>query len=51
MDDDYCRECSGNGDDYYMDENGEWVMACDECVLNDLNWDDGYWVGDDSGDI
>lgn len=31
---DYCYECQGYGDDYYMDENGEWVSACDDCPHN-----------------
>ena len=30
-----CYECRGLGDDYYMDENGEWISACDGCVNND----------------
>ena len=29
-----CYECTGYGDDYYLDENGEWVSACDDCPLN-----------------
>lgn len=29
MDDyDYCYECSGYGDDYHLDENGELVSSC-----------------------
>lgn len=28
---DYCYECTGYGDDYYFDEDGELVCACDEC--------------------
>lgn len=31
---DYCYECQGYGDDYYMDEHGEWVSACDDCPHN-----------------
>lgn len=38
-DDDYCYECKGYGDDYYTDENGELVSACDECPNNPLRWD------------
>lgn len=35
-----CDECRGLGDDYYVDENGEMVSACDECMHNPLTWDD-----------
>lgn len=28
---DYCYECTGYGEDYFIDENGELVSACDEC--------------------
>ena len=28
---DWCYECQGYGDDYYFDENGELVSACDDC--------------------
>lgn len=31
---DRCYECSGYGDDYYVDENGELVSACDDCPFN-----------------
>ena len=31
---DYCYECSGYGDDYYMDEDGELVCRCPECHMN-----------------
>lgn len=41
---DYCYECQGYGDDYYMDEHGEWVSACDDCTHN-KTWRDGNgWV-------
>ena len=33
-DDDRCYECGGYGDDYYMDDDGEWVKACDDCPYN-----------------
>ena len=39
-DPDYCYECTGYGDDYYMDEKGELVCACDKCFNNPANWDD-----------
>lgn len=31
---DYCYECSGYGDDYYMNEDGELVCRCPECLMN-----------------
>lgn len=35
MDDyEYCYECSGYGDDYYLDENDEWVSNCPNCPYN-----------------
>lgn len=33
---DYCYECSGYGDDYYFDEDGELVSACEECPFNGM---------------
>lgn len=30
----YCYECTGYGDDYYVDDNGELVSACDDCIHN-----------------
>lgn len=29
--DDCCYECEGYGDDYYVNDDGELVCACDEC--------------------
>lgn len=29
-----CYECTANGDDYYVNENGEYVCRCDECPNN-----------------
>ena len=37
---DYCYECSGYGDDYYMDEDGELVCRCPECTMNPNSCDD-----------
>lgn len=37
---DYCYECSGYGDDYYVDEDGELVCRCPECPMNPNSWDD-----------
>ena len=34
---DRCYECKGYGDDYYTDENGELVSACDDCSFNGCN--------------
>jgi hypothetical protein len=40
MDDyDYCYECGGYGDDYHLDENGEWVSSCPGCPHNTLEGD------------
>ena len=42
-DDDYCYECSGYGDDYYVDDDdGELVCRCPECSMNPYNndWDE-----------
>lgn len=40
--DDYdrCYECTGYGDDYYFDENGELVWACADCIYNRNEPDD-----------
>lgn len=37
---DYCYECSGYGDDYYFDEDGDLVSACDDCPFNDVEGDE-----------
>lgn len=31
---DYCYECSGYGDDYYLNDDGELVCRCPECPNN-----------------
>ena len=35
--DDYdpCYECTGYGDDYSIDENGELVCNCPDCPFNE----------------
>ena len=41
--DDFCYECRGYGDDYYLDDDGELVSACSECwVTREKNreWED-----------
>ena len=44
---DYCYECTGYGDDYYVDDDGELACRCFTCTMNPNNWEDGYWIGDD----
>ena len=36
-DDDYCYECCGYGDNYYVDENGDLVSNCHDCPHNPAN--------------
>lgn len=31
---DKCYECTGYGDDWYTDEDGNQVSACDDCPYN-----------------
>lgn len=31
---DHCYECTGLGDDYYIDERGDLVCYCPECPFN-----------------
>lgn len=40
-DDEYdtCYECTGLGDDYYIDDKGELVSRCSECSFFPLNKD------------
>ena len=35
-----CYECSGYGDNYYEDEDGELICRCPECPMNPNSWDD-----------
>ena len=37
---DYCYECMGYGDDYYIDDDGELKCRCPECSFNDWEDDD-----------
>lgn len=37
---DYCYECGGYGDDYYIDDDGELKCRCSDCPY----WD---WEDDD----
>ena len=34
-----CYECTGLGDDYYIDEDGELVSACSDCSFNEDNYE------------
>lgn len=38
-DPDYCYECSGYGDNYYEDEDGELICRCPECLFSEF-WED-----------
>ena len=31
---DYCYECSGYGDDYYVDDDGELQCRCKTCPFS-----------------
>lgn len=35
--DDYCYECTGYGDDYFVNEEGELECRCPTCPFNDDN--------------
>ncbi len=37
---DICYECTGYGDDYYMDDNGEMVSACADCWVTLMEEED-----------
>lgn len=42
-DNDYCYECGGYGDDYFINEDGELECYCPQCPSNpnrDEEWDD-----------
>ena len=40
---DYCYECTGHGDDFYLNEDGEEICACDTCwVRLSENDDDDF---------
>ena len=46
-----CYECRGLGDDYYLDENGELVSACDGCPNNEIQIEAYYGQDEEvSGD-
>lgn len=37
---DYCYECSGYGDDYSVNDDGDLVCNCFDCPNNPCNYDD-----------
>lgn len=37
---DWCYECGGYGDDYSIDDDGNLVCNCDNCIYNERNRDD-----------
>ena len=38
---DYCYECRGYGDDYYLNDDVELVCRCPECPNNRVDgWDE-----------
>lgn len=42
-DDDYCYECTGYGDDYFINEDGELECYCFQCPFG--------WCDDDEYDV
>lgn len=40
VDDDRCYECTGYGDDYSEDEDGNLVSNCTDCPYNSANKED-----------
>lgn len=41
-DDDWCYECTGYGDDYFVNEEGDLECACPTCPHNRINFDDRW---------
>lgn len=37
---DYCYECTGYGDDYSIDDEGELVCNCSDCPNSSGWWDE-----------
>ena len=37
---DVCYECTGYGDDYFINEDGELESACDTCPFNTAQYDE-----------
>lgn len=42
MSDDRCYECTGYGDDYFVNEHGELECWCPYCMSNLTNSDDEW---------
>lgn len=40
---DYCYECSGYGDDYYLNDDGELMCRCPECP-NSREDEEDIWM-------
>ena len=38
-----CDECHENGDDYYQDDEGDWMMRCYDCPLWDRRGEEREW--------
>lgn len=34
---DYCYECSGYGNDYFLNDDGELECYCPDCLMNPFN--------------
>ena len=34
MDEDYCYECTGYGNDYFVNDEGEMELRCPDCPFN-----------------
>ena len=35
-----CYECTAYGDDYYLNDNDEWISACEGCPNNEADEDE-----------
>lgn len=40
---DWCYECGGYGDDYFVNDEGELECACPTCWRNPNRYDDDDW--------
>lgn len=38
-----CYECSGYGDDYFINDDGELECACPNCYVMKNRYDDDDW--------
>ena len=39
-DQDWCYECTGYGDDYSIDDDGNLISNCDDCIHNNFHIDE-----------